>query len=130
MKGGFPSKVIEKYYCYHYYHLLCTDWSCTAVPLSWKPCIRGSVCQMAQQAGRPVARGAQGRRRRGKGDGCHFKVCASLSWSAQLCNSHIIIRGRPGPGACQLLRVWSCLVFAFPRLSEMKIWCIAQRNVL
>ncbi len=42
---------------------------------------------------------------------CHFKVCAILSWSASLCNSHIIIRARPRPAACQTLTVWSCLLW-------------------
>lgn len=72
--------------------------------------VRGSVCQMAQQAGRPAARGAQEEIRAAAGGGggggcCHFKVCALLSWSARLCNSHIIIRGRPRPAASQPLSV-------------------------
>lgn len=57
----------------------------------------GSVCQMAQRAGRPAARGALEETK--EGGCCHFKVCAPLSWSAGLCNSHIIIRGRPRPAA-------------------------------
>lgn len=36
---------------------------------------------------------------------------ALLSWSASLCNSHIIIRGRPRPAAFQPLSVWSCLLW-------------------
>lgn len=84
-------------------------------PVLWRLGVRGSVCQMAQRAGRPAARGAPEEiraagRRRGGGGCCHFKVCALLSWSAWLCNSHIIIRGRPRPAACQPLRVWSCLL--------------------
>lgn len=55
--------------------------------------VRGSVCQMAQQAGRPAAHGAQEEIRAAAGGGggggtsggeegyCHFKVCAQLSWS-------------------------------------------------
>lgn len=59
-----------------------------------RPRVRGSVCQMAQQAGRPAARGAQEEIRAAgggmeEGGGCcHFKVCAPLSWSARLCNSY------------------------------------------
>ncbi|KAM7400101.1 hypothetical protein PAMA_004684 [Pampus argenteus] len=70
--------------------------------LSCRLRVRGSVCQMAQQAGRPAARGAVEEIRAAAAGGdvgevaggcCHFKVCAPLSWSAGLCNSRIIMRG-------------------------------------
>lgn len=88
-----------------------------ASPLLPRLRVRGSVCQMAQQAGRPAARGAQEEIRAaaggggggGKGGGyCHFKVCAQLSWSVWLCNRCIIIRGRPRPAECRPLTVWVC----------------------
>lgn len=63
--------------------------------------VRGSVCQIAQQAGRPAAHGAQEE----VGGYCHFKVCALLNRCAWLCNSYIMTRGRPRPTACQPLTV-------------------------
>lgn len=82
-------------------------------PVLWSLSVRGSVCQMAQRAGRPAHVALQRRsgwQEGGGGGCCHFKVCALLSWSAWLCNSHIIIRGRPRPAACQPLCVGSCLL--------------------
>ena len=102
-------------YCYYSLKVCCSQ---SASLLLQRLGVRGSVCQMAQQAGRPAARGAQEEIRAaaaagGGGGCCHFKVCALLSWSAPLCNSHIIIRGRPRPAACQPLNVWSSLLQIF-----------------
>lgn len=46
-----------------------------AAPARWRLGVRGSVCQMAQWAGGPAARGAQEEiREEEEGGYCHFKV--------------------------------------------------------
>lgn len=83
---------------------------CCGGSVSGVQCVRWHSGLADQRTWR--SRGDQGGRKEERGGGgcCHFKVCALLSWSAWLCNSHIIIRGRPRPAACQPLCVGSCLL--------------------
>lgn len=99
-------------------------------PVLWRLGVRGSVCQMAQRTWR--SRGDQGGRKEERGGGgcCHFKVCALLSWSAWLCNSHIIIRGRPRPAACQPLCVGSCLLWILRQTLDGNVfWVVVVAGV-
>lgn len=84
---------------------------CCGGSVSGVQCVRWHSGLADQRTWR--SRGDQGGRKEERGGGgcCHFKVCALLSWSAWLCNSHIIIRGRPRPAACQPLCVGSCLLW-------------------
>lgn len=71
-------------------------------------CVRGSVCQIAQQAGRPAARGFR-RRRRGvtvtsKSVFCSAEALGYVTY---------IIRGRPRPAVCQQISVNGAVCYEF-----------------